>query len=107
MQDLKINPAILKPGRAESTLYRLDAGPWMIFLRSHAPDKTKPRLLGPGQNKTAPIRRGHEFPTSPEGCEVPNLALTGFETTVGLVDHIDPALAADDPAIAVALFRRF
>jgi hypothetical protein len=35
------------------------------------------------------------------------LALARLEATVGLVNHIDPALAADNPAIAVAFFRRF
>ena len=34
------------------------------------------------------------------------LALTGLEATVGLVDHIDPALAAHHLAIAVAAFER-
>ena len=34
------------------------------------------------------------------------LALTGFEATVGFVDHVDPALAAHHLAIAVAAFER-
>jgi hypothetical protein len=35
------------------------------------------------------------------GC----LALASFETALGLVDHINPALAANDTAIAVALLQ--
>ncbi len=33
-------------------------------------------------------------------------ALTGLEARVGLVDHIDPPLATDDPAVLVAQLRR-
>tara|TARA_B100001765_G_scaffold154895_1_gene99952 strand:- start:139 stop:441 length:303 start_codon:yes stop_codon:yes gene_type:complete len=33
-------------------------------------------------------------------------ALTGFETALGLVDHIDAALAAHDPAITVPVLQR-
>ena len=33
-------------------------------------------------------------------------ALAGLEPALGLVDHIDPALAAHDAAIAVALLER-
>jgi len=35
------------------------------------------------------------------------LALAGFETRVGFVDHIDPALAAHNFAITMAVFQRF
>jgi hypothetical protein len=35
------------------------------------------------------------------------LALAGFETRISFVDHIDPALAAHNFAIAVAVFQRF
>lgn len=48
---------------------------------------------------------GQNGPLGPEFTWA--LALTRLEPAVGLVDHVDPALAADHPAIAVAVFRRF
>ena len=52
--------------------------------------------------------RGVNGQNGPLGPEFPwALALTRLEPAVGLVDHVDPALAADHPAIAVAVFRRF
>lgn len=35
------------------------------------------------------------------------LALTRFKPAVGLVDDIDPAAAANNPTIAMAVFQRF
>jgi hypothetical protein len=36
------------------------------------------------------------------GASAAALALAGFEALLGLVDDIDPALAADEPVIPVA-----
>ncbi len=35
------------------------------------------------------------------------LALTGFETAIGFVDHIHAAPAANDAAVAMATFEGF
>jgi hypothetical protein len=35
------------------------------------------------------------------------LTLARFEAPIGLIDHIGPALAANNPAVAVPVFQRF
>jgi hypothetical protein len=54
--------------------------------------------------KTAPLGRGISSPR--KAVSLRNLALARLKAAIGLVDHIDPPLAADNPAIAVAIFRR-
>jgi hypothetical protein len=57
--------------------------------------------IGPDQDEKA-ARVGRLFSFC---CRVVS-ALTGLVPALGLVDHIDPALAAHDTAIAVTLLER-
>jgi len=60
------------------------------------PEKVRgPR--GPRQSKS--MRKTQEEETR-------GLALAGFEAPIGLVDHVEPAAAANHPAIPMALAQR-
>src|SRR6185503_2272137 len=61
--------------------------------------------IGAGAHKTKP-RRSCDRRGSKLGGAAWALALARLVARVGLVDHIDPALAADDAAILVPLLRR-
>lgn len=55
----------------------------------------------------SPKTKGRAIGTTLFGIQCPgDSALASFEPSLGLVDHIDPALAAHDAAIAVALLER-
>jgi hypothetical protein len=43
----------------------------------------------------------------PDGAISSRLALAGFEAALGLVDHVDPAFAADKAIVAVPTTQRF
>src|SRR6056297_513939 len=70
--------------------------------RAHAIDVGRLReFSSPGHDK-APPRRGLVSRVNPSG----DLALTGFEARVGLVDDVNLAATTDDLAVLVSLLGR-
>lgn len=74
---------------------------WLVTSSTGVENQT---LSGTGPNeKAAPLRVRPNIPAVLCGRLS---ALTGLVTRLGLVNHIDPALAAHDPAIPVAQLER-
>src|SRR5258708_30071159 len=62
--------------------------------------RTNSRCKAARRQRPVKRRGGARFPKG-------NLALTGLEAALHLVDHINPALAADQTVVAVAAAQRF
>ena len=107
-------PRVRCPARANRrcapcTCHLENKSPGRAAARSgpHGPKKTKPGKPGPWKSRKA-TREGGPCSSREIARRRSSAvsALTSFETTLGLVDHVDAALPAHDAAVAVALFER-
>src|SRR5260370_15862168 len=59
-------------------------------------------------SKTSKTREGEDFRARPRAAGLsPDSTLARLEAALNLVDHVDPALAADQTVVAVASAQRF
>src|SRR5882724_2938222 len=70
--------------------------------------KSRRRKSALQSGKTSRTREGEDFRAGPETAgRSLDSTLARLEATLNLVDHVDPALAADQTVVAVASAQRF